>query len=292
MYREATKLVLGRGEVYLDRFAHGTRSGLGEVYLGNTPSFQMDREIERMERATSYRGRKHETRGAVISESLTIRMTTDNMSRENMDLWLSAESETVTAGDEFIPYTETMTVLPGRYYQLGSSLIPGGVRFVDSLAMSVGGAPLVNGVDFLWERDTGRIFILPTTNHISGAGQIVSVSYLKRPSTVSMVSPEANEVYGALRYIAKNPYGPRVDYWFPQVRIAPRGAVEMKGDEFRRISFDVTAIRLNPAMALVYAQHAGKPPTPITADTTLITADDTRYRADNDKWQFSEGRNG
>lgn len=292
MYREDTKLVLGRGEVYLNRFTQDTKTGLGEIYLGNTPSFQMDREIERMARTTAYRGRKHETRGAVISEKLTIRMTTDHMSRENMDLWLSATVADVTVGNEYVPYNENMTVYPGRYYQLGSTLIPGGVRHVDSLAVSAGGTALVNGVDYLWDKVSARLFILPTTSRVPSGGQLVSVTYLKRPSTVGVVTPEAKEVYGALRYIAKDPHGPRTDYWFPQVRIAPRGAVEMKGDEFRQISFDVTAIRLNPVVALVYAQQDGKPPMAITADTTLITADSTRYSADNDKWEINEAQNG
>lgn len=282
MLRERTNLVLGRGEVYFDRFNTGMFSGNGERYIGNTPSFQITREVQRQSRARSYLGKRHEARGVVISETIEIRMTTDNMSIENVDMWYSAESQSENIGDEFVPFTESFPIWRGRYYQLGTSEVIGGVRYVDSLALSVGGTPLVAGADYSFSRDTGRIYIHPSAAITDGV--TATASYMKRPSTVGVFSSVPQELYGAMRYVGKEVYGPRVDYWFPQVRISPRGAVEMKGDEFRQMSFDVTAIRLGPQHALMYGIHDGLPPMPVTADTVLITADTTQYTADNDRW--------
>lgn len=283
MLREATKLVLGRGQVYFDRFPDGASVGDGELYFGNTPSFQLTREIERLERNTSYRGRKHQLPGAVISESVEIKMTTDHMASENVSLWFSSEPTPIYAGDEFIPYVETMTVRKGRFYQLGAQILPGGFRYVDIIAISMGATPLVNGVDYLLDQDHGRIQILPSGT-IIGSSASITATYRKRPSVTSVLQSQATEVIGALRYIARDPYGPKVDYWFPRVRITPRGAIELKSDEFRQISFDVTALRLSPNHALLYAITDTVAPTPITADTTLVTADSTQYTADNGLW--------
>lgn len=115
-------------------------------------------------------------------------------------------------------------------------------------------------------------------------GQGISVTYRKRPNGVFYAEPAAAEVYGALRYISFNPYGPQIDFWFPQVRITPQGAVDMKGDEYQQMRFDITAIRAAPNMPLLYATRPGGAPRPITADTNLITADNSTYRADNGAW--------
>lgn len=55
----------------------------------------------------------------------------------------------------------------------------------------------------------------------------------------------------------------------------------MKGDQFRSISFDITAVRLSARYALLYALKDGGSPIAITADTTLVTADTMVYTADN-----------
>lgn len=281
MARERTKLVLGRGEVYFDRFLPGTQSGEGERYLGNTPSFQITRRIERLERATSYLGRRHDQPGAVISESVTVSMVTDHMASENVSMWFSDDGTDVTDGLELVPYTENFVVRLGRFYQLGSNEVHGGFRFVEAVQILVGATVLTAGIDYVLERDSGRIEILSTAVNVSN-GQTITVNYVKRPNTLRIAESKSVEYLGLLRYISKNPYGPKVDYLFPQVRISPRGAVEMKGDEFRQMQFDVTALKKNPSEPLLYATHIGAAPLPITADTTLITADTTFYTADND----------
>lgn len=284
MPSETTKLVLGRGEVYFDRFLPGARTGEGERYLGNTPSFQITREIRRLERATTYLGNVHALPGAVLSEDVSIRIATDHMAPENVDLWWSGEGEMITAGDEFVPFSEAIQVHLDRYYQLGANIVPGGFRYVDSLTASVGATPLLNGVDYTLDRDRARIRILAGAGRVAD-GDTVSVTYLKRPSANRVTVSQPTDMLGALRYIATDPYGPKVDYWFPRVRITPRGAVDLKVDEFRQLNFDANAIRLGPRHALVYTIQDGRAPTPITADTMLVTADTTKYTADNGRWE-------
>lgn len=285
MYREKTSLVLGRGEVYFDRFLESGRDG--ERYFGNTPMFRIEREIERVERMTSYRGQKHARPGIVVRESVSVSMTTDHMASENVALWHGADGGPQVDGDALVPFTETFVVKKNRFYQLGVGENGVGLGFIDSAQVRLTnstGTVLVAGQHYHLIRDSGRIQIPPTSPLNDGA--TIFVRYFKRPSPVTSLVSTGQDVIGALRYIALNPYGPRADYWFPQVRLTPRGAVDMKGDEFRQMSFDIEAFRLSPNEPLVYLIVDKQPPLPITADTALLRADTTLYRADNGAWEY------
>lgn len=276
--RNKTLLTLGRGEVFFR--AEGEN---GERYIGNTPSFQITREVERIDVYSSFGGFKHKGRSKVISESIEIRMMTDHMSAENIELWYGKAAAQTTAGDEFIPYVEFIQMERGRFYQLGLSVVPTGLRHVDRVVLKIGSTTLRAGIEYLFDSENGRIEILPDAPYVEVPSS-VRASFTKRPSISSVIELAAKEVYGSLRYIARDPYGPRVNYWIPLARVTPRGAVEMKEDGFRQIGFDITALKTNPLDPLMYVIQEGKEPLPLTADTVLVTADTTNYTADKGLW--------
>lgn len=284
MLPEKTKLVLGRGEVYFDRFL-GTSSE-GERYIGNTPTFRIEREITRLERSRSYRGQKQKRKSIVIQETVSMSMTTDDISSENTALWNGVAGDATNVGVDLVPYSETFLVKKDRYYKLGLSEIGGGFSFVDNAEVRLGnisGPILAQNLHYVLERSDGRLFI-PDTSPLAD-GTSIFVRYFKRRNSVRHMSPLEEEVYGALRYISRNPYGPQSEYYFPQVRVTPRGAVDLKGDEFRQMSYDIEAIRLTPDKALMYLTVDNSPPKPITADTMLLRADTTLYTADIGDWE-------
>lgn len=285
MFREKTSLVLGRGEVYFDRSL--TSGQDGERYFGNTPMFRIEREIRRVERTTAYRGQKQAKPGIVVQEVISCSMTTDHMASENVALWYGAEGSPQVDGDEFLPFTETFVVKKDRFYQLGLAENGVGLGFIDSAQVRLTnstGTVLVAGQHYHLIRDSGRIQIPPTSPLADGTA--IFVRYFKRPSPITPLVPTGQDVIGSLRYIALDPYGPRVDYWFPRVRLTPRGAVDLKGDEFRQMSFDIEAFRRSPNEPLVYLILDKNAPLPITADTALLRADTTLYRADNGAWEY------
>lgn len=284
MFREKTSLVLGRGEVYFNRLDTSVQDS--ERYFGNTPMFRIEREIRRVERMTAYRGQRQARPGIVVQETVSGSLTTDNMVTDNIALWHGAQVAVEVDGDALVPYTETFVVKKNRFYQLGMSENAVGLAYIDSIEVRLTnstGTPLIAGIHYHLDRSTGRIQIPPT----SPLADMVTIwtRYLKRPSPLSVMLPTGHDVFGAMRYIDTNPYGPRLDYWFPQVRLTPRGAVDMKGDEFRQMSFDIEAIRLSPVQPLFYAVVDKNAPIPITADTAMLRADTTLYRADNGAWE-------
>lgn len=251
MLREEDQLVLGRGEVYFDRFLPGTRTGTGERYIGNTPAFQVARTIERVGRARSYRGRKVETPGHVISESHKVNFTTDNISMENVAEWYGDENSASSVIAPIGLIDETFLMRRGRYYQLGSTIEPSGVRGVENVTLIRGTVEIPMAGNYEVDRAEGRIYLLPAALNILDNTQISVRFEYRRQRRLKVVS-QPNEIHGALRFRSLNPYGPRKHLFMPFVRLMPRGSIDLKGDEYQQMMFEATAMRLGPNVEQVY----------------------------------------
>lgn len=258
MSREATKLVLGRGEVYFDRFLPGTRRGEGERYLGNTSSFRIQREVERLKRATSYRGLRIDKEDAVIAESHTVNFVTDHVDAENLNLWFGSDPLKLV-GLAVENVTENLVVKRGRFYQLGKTVAP--IVGLTNLAYTTvhrNGMPVPMGPNYRLDNARGRIEILSDAPDIPDYAAL-NINFQVPPSNQVMSEADAKSIHGALRFISWNisPSGTHVqnDLYFPMVCIKPRGQVEMKSDEWQQWSFDAEALNLSPAHSQVYITH-------------------------------------
>lgn len=286
-YPSRTQLVLGRGEVFFDRFNDGARVGVGERYLGNTPSFQITRNVSRASRKNSYRGQVHEEAGHILSEEVELSIVTDNIAWQNLVDWFNAGpfGQQNLPGSDLVPFTETFVAYHDRYYQLGLGYSETGTLYVDSVEgqRAQGSNPFREGIDWEIDRAKGRIYIPPGSPRVVNAGAI-TVTYYKRPSGLYRAFSRVSELYGSIRYISRNQVGPNTDYFFPMVRLTPQGAFDQKGDQFQQIRYAASAMRLTPGTPLLYMTRDGDTPVAVTADTTLIRADTTLYTADNGNW--------
>lgn len=247
---EATTLTLGRGEVYFDPFADGVRVGTGERYIGNTISFAITRTIDRQERWTSARGQKLQREGNVVREAHNVQFTTDNIVIENIGLWYGQEAYATTfLSDQAV--TETITVRQDRYFQLGKTVRPSGTRNVTNVVVKIGTTEISMAENYEIDVDFGRLKILANAQDIPD-GTTVSVTFEWRTTITENATSKPKDVFGSLRYISTNPFGPLRHYFFPFVRLAPRGGIDLKGDEWQQMSFDAEAMRITPSAAQVY----------------------------------------
>lgn len=266
MAREQTTLVLGRGEVFFDLFRPGTRQGDGERYIGNSSTFQIGRKLERLDRFTSYNGRKIEQESAIISETHTVTFVTDNIVIENIGLWYGLESEVVvTVAANAI--TEFFPVRLGRTYQLGKSYMPLGVRYVENVVVRIDDVIVPLDGNYALSAATGRLEVSPDAINISD-GQTLEITFEWRTTEAARTNSAARDVYGALRFISFNAYGPDKQYYFPFVRLSPRGMMDLKGDDWQQAGFDVEARNLNPRTEQVYVEEFLK--VYLTADEQAI----------------------
>lgn len=251
-------LVIGRGELYFDRFPAGMLKGEGELYLGNTPGFTVSRTVEEVERFTSYGGQQIQIDSLITREVQTADITTDNISMDNMALWFGSEPDKtgqVAVGDT----TEIIKVKKGRWYQLGTTVEPFGVRHVEpDITFAIDGAPLDAESNLILDRVEGRFYVMDESTVIND-GDELSVTFQWRQSSSVAVVDASKEVVGALRYISKNPVGPAISYFFPYVRLQPSSQIDLKGDGWQEISFDVEIRKLNPLTNFVYVRLLAGP---------------------------------
>lgn len=279
MNTEQTELVLGRGEVFFSPVQSDPLQGQHERYIGNTTTFQINRKVSRISKKTSYFGKVHESGGIITGEDVEVKFITDHISLENIGMWFGDEvgREPLT-GDDLALYSETFRAKKGAYYQLGNTLDPFGARFIEGLVITRYGNVMTRNADYRADMPAGRIYIMPEGRILDN--QTIIVNFNKRPSTSLVRETNGQEQRGSLRYVAKNVYGRRVDYYFPQVRITPSGGMDLKGDEFQQMAFEVVVERKSPIFSLLYATRLGQAPIPITADSTLFTADTDSLRTD------------
>lgn len=251
-------LMIGRGELYFDRFAAGTLKGEGELYLGNTPGFTLSRTVEEVERFTSYGGQQIKIDSLITREVQTADITTDNSSMENIALWFGSEPN--GAGQLAIgTINELIKVKRGRWYQLGTSIEPFGVRHVEpDIEFTLSGSPVDKLMNFILDRVEGRFYVLDEAPDVDD-GETVSVSFQWRTSASVDATESFKEVVGALRYISKNPVGPSISYYFPYVRITPASQIDFKTDAWQEFSFEVEIRKLNAATNFLYVKQTAAP---------------------------------
>lgn len=250
--------MLGRGEVYFDRFPKGSKLGEGERYLGNTPSFRIERSLERLDRFTAYGGRKNRIDSPVISETNKVTFMTDNVDVDNVAMWFggSNERKTGVAHNEF---SETLNVLQGRFYQLGKTREMLGLRNVAYVTVRREGVQIPAQDNYRVEEGHGRIEILEGAPNIPNGAAIEVFFQASASGQVSMeVTPTA--AMGALRFISYNEGAVsrkvQNNFYFPYVSIIPKGQVDLKGDQFQQWGYEVTAMNLTPAYPQLYVTHA------------------------------------
>ncbi|MGV1944895.1 MULTISPECIES: phage tail tube protein [unclassified Agrobacterium] len=251
-------LMIGRGELYFDRFAAGTLKGEGELYLGNTPGFTLSRTVEEVERFTSYGGQQIKIGSLITREVQTADITTDNSSMENIALWFGSDPNDV--GQLAIgTINESIKVKRGRWYQLGTSAEPFGVRHVEpDIEFTLSGSPVDKLTNFILDRVEGRFYVLDEAPDVDD-GETVSVSFQWRTSASVDATESSREVVGALRYISKNPVGPSISYYFPYVRITPASQIDFKTDAWQEFSFEVEIRKLNAATNFLYVKQTAGP---------------------------------
>lgn len=274
---EAQNYTLGRGEVYFARFVdEDTYYAPKERYIGNTPEFSLTIEQEVLDHFSSDRGIREKDESISLQVNRSGSLTTDNINTENVALFffgsaaLVNEAGEVVAGEVVGAGTGENGVEQGMYYQLGVSedrpagakgLVNSttdsnstGVVVAEEDSNSAGGTPFTEGTDYEMDYDLGRLYIKPGGGIVDGT--VLTVGYTIKASTYSRVISGSQPVAGALRFLAVNPTGDNIDYYFPWVKISPNGDYALKSDEWQTIPWTIEILKRTDREA-IYAD--GRP---------------------------------
>lgn len=236
-------LVLGKGELHFDLFAAGTKAGIGERYLGNTPGFTLSADETAIERKATSKGLRHVTDRFIIERKYNGAMVCDQISEANMAMWLGSTSgKTVVAATGGAPViSETMTVYKGLSYQLGQSASPLGQRNLISLVFKLGVTTITQSTNIKLDAAAGRFTVLDAPANITD-GAALTIEY--KTSGYTRQSAQApRELKGALRFIADNVAGRNTDYFFPYVSLEPDGAFDFKNSDWQTLQFKIAVLK-------------------------------------------------
>jgi hypothetical protein len=242
---------LGRGELHLARFKAGTQTPEGERYIGNSPEFSLNVEAETLDHYSSDRGIREKDDSIETQVNRMGSFVTDNVNPKNLALFFFGTDQVLTVAAAANQTESLADVVPGLFYQLGTSAAsPSGARNITNLVIKKGAAVLVLGTDYLADLALGRIEIIEDGATII-SGDDLTAEYTIAASTRERVISGNKPVEGSLRYIAFNPKGKQQDFFLPWVKITPNGDFNLKSDEWQQISFKVEALK-KPGLEAVY----------------------------------------
>lgn len=240
---------LGRGELYFDKFATGTRNLTGERYLGNSPELNLTTESETLDHFNSDRGIRVKDKSILLEKSDSGSFILDEMSNENVALWFLGDTSvrTQTTAASVVQNIPANRLKPGTYIQVGATQAnPTGVRniTVASLTSDPVGTTYVLNTDYTVDAELGRIYIVPG-GAITGTAALILTYGTTASTRQQVIVGEGTTIEGALRFISYNPTGPRRDYWWPYVQLRADGDLALKGDEWQQLSFAFDILKLD-----------------------------------------------
>lgn len=234
-----------RGRAFFNPINTATDEYLGEMYLGNCPGFSISIETEKAEHYSSETGLREKDASVVLEVKRSGQLQCDNMSAQNVGLFLSGSTGAIEQTAETVT-DEEIVVIPGRYYQLGASAAtPVGARMVSAVTVTSedGLTTYDAGDDYVIDADRGRLQIL-TGSAITAS--TVKVSYTRAKAKWDGIrSGSSGELRGALRIVSDNATGDNRDFYLPLVTLAPSGELPViaDGTDFASMSFDADVLK-------------------------------------------------
>lgn len=232
---------LGAGKLYFDRMdADGNLTG--EYYIGNTTSLTGSTDETREEHYSSDEAERAKDASVVTQSDQTVGFTTDDIQPENLALLWKGTSEQLAVAAA-TGEVENLTVMRGRWYQLGvSATAPTGARSIsmtsltddESTPVAVPGGD--GGANYEVDAELGRIFIKEDAPDIAD-GDVLIATYDIAATSRTVIISKGETIRGALRYIADNTAGTNRDDFWPLVELSPDGDYEFKADSWSEMSF-------------------------------------------------------
>lgn len=252
---------IGRGAVFFAELDATTKAPLDYRHLGNLTGFSASQGSETVDHQSSRSGIKQTDLQLVVSSTLSVSFSVDEINFDNLASWFSGEAANVnsvvpTSNASKLGMTDVAQSLKankGRWVDLKDSA---GRRLYDvKLAnltvktehASVAGTPgsTIPSGEYTLDTKMGRIFLL-TTGSTHTSGKMVFASYTADATAANIDQVRGatkTQIVGALKFIAQNPANnnKQKEYQFHYVTLKPSGDFSLIGDEFTEMTFEGVA---------------------------------------------------
>lgn len=245
--------VVGRGVLYFGPHDGSGHPSNGYIDLGNCTEIKLSMTQQDLDHMNSRKGLKYVDRNVLISEKCGISFKLDELSLDNIALWLSGTTASVTgyngpvllAGDNGV---NTTTPIPGRWYDLVKTVTgppstnPFEDRVYDLGAVTVvfsSGTP-TEGVNYIVDYKLGRILFLTTVAFTSIA--VAANSGADAGYEEARMFTQA-PLRGSLKFVQINPANnDEIREWeFHKVQVKPTGDLNLLSDTWTELEFSGTA---------------------------------------------------
>lgn len=263
--------VIGKGRLFFDRFEPGTKTGTGERYLGNSPELSSTMAQDTLDHIDADEGLNVKDEQVTISNDLTGAFKLDSIETENVAMWYGGDTEKTTIGAATAVIDPDVTVKRGRWYQLGvGEDTPAGTRSITNLIIATvvpavipTDPPVVTaiptntyGANFEIDLERARVFIESDAPAVPD-DTVLRFTYDQEAVTNEITIGKGDEVRGAMRFIAKNPYGQNRDYFWPYVKVTSNGDYALKGDSWQEMDFSFEVLKKDGSTERLYITTPG-----------------------------------
>ena len=251
MATEGKDYVVGKGRVFFDPFAPGTKTKTMERYLGNTPELSTTSDEQTLDHFDADSGLNVKDESVTIEKTVTGQLVTDHISPENIAMFFGGEivKSTVTPATAL---TETHAAKLGRWLQLGvTPLVPTGAREITNFSVKIGAATVTPTGNYEVDLELARVYIEPDAPGIDAEDALI-FTYDTTAVVREQIIGAGTEVRGALRFISANPVGPQTDFYWPYVKLSANGDFALKSDEWMQIPFSFEVLKLDATTERVY----------------------------------------
>lgn len=263
---------LGRGKLYVAKL--DTSTGLpdtdGYRDVGNVTDFSISIDIEELLHQSSQRGLRVTDKRVVVSQTMNLSMSLDELSGQNMALFFSGDTQTATnpAVAGFTAVVITTSALLGRWYDIVNG---SGVRAVDldpsKVVIREAGTPtvLVAGTDYTLDTKMGRFFLLTGATGVAN-GETVDVALTADAGAaaaldqVTALNKSSEQL--VLKFVSENPANndEQVEFQFHSATLSAEGDFALIGDDWTIMQLTGVAqqesIATGTARTLTITTHA------------------------------------
>jgi hypothetical protein len=234
---------LGRGKLYVAKLNTSTGLPTTDGYrdVGNVPDFSVSIDIEELLHQSSQHGLRVTDKRVVVSQTMNLSISLDELSSQNMALFFSGDTATATnpAVAGFGPVTLTTSLLQGQWYDIVNA---SGVRAVDIEAANTTVTDAVPntavlGTDYLLDLKMGRIFIKVGGTVLTN-GESLKVTLAADAGAASQLQQVVALTKSAeqlvLKFISENPANndEQVEFQFHSATLSAEGDFGLISDEF------------------------------------------------------------
>lgn len=265
MAEDLMNYVLGRGKVYFDRFAPGTKiSQHGARYLGSTQEFSTTSATDVLDHYSSEGGLKVKDASVDLQVNRSGTFNSDNINGSNLAMFFTGDLSNVTQ-TAATAIEDTRKLYKDAYFQVGqSSANPAGAFNITNFKVQTTAAtPVViaQSGNYTIDLATGQLYILPDAPGITDATEYELV-FDTTNSTREVVISKNQSVYGSIRFVADNAVGKNRDYFLPYVKLSPGGDFALKGDDWQMLPFSMEILKLDALTEPMYITTRGALVTP------------------------------